>query len=76
MSVEEDLFNKVSSSMSDDEKQTMKENVTKYEETAAYYMVNAIDAKARKAGITLTAEDEDYIRKSFKAALLFAAMLS
>lgn len=76
MSAKEELFDKVSGSMTEDEKQTMKESCAKYEETAANYMVNAFAAKAREAGTALTAEDEDYIRKSFRAALLFAAMLS
>lgn len=76
MSTEEELFHKVSNSMSDDEKQTMKEHCDKYEDTAANFMVNAIAAKAKEAGTTLTSEDEEYIKKSFKAALMFAAMIS
>ena len=73
---DDEIFSKVSSSTSDDEKQAMRESAAKYEETAATFMVNAIAAKAREAGTTLTSEDEEYIRKSFKSALLFAAMLS
>lgn len=76
MSTNKEVFNKVKDSMTADEAQAIKEHCAKYEDAAANFMVNAIAAKARKAGITLTAEDEDYIRKSFKAALLFAAMLS
>lgn len=76
MSAIDELFDKVRSNISDDEKKAMSESAAKYEDAAANFMVNAFAAKAREAGTTLTAEDEEYIRKSFKAALLFAAMIS
>lgn len=76
MSANDELIEKVSNSMSADEQQIMKESCAKFEETAARFMVSAIAAKAREAGTTLTAEDEEYIKRAFKAALMTASMLA